>query len=148
MDLNLIHMRISKTNIDLSLENDVPDQFLDAIDFTNDIRHQFGGANIIHTGHSLGGAIANYIVCKESHNKDDLSAVDRAVSFNAPDIRQLLTNNLSEVDGWLDTLSNIVDNKQIQQFNRKGDIISISGLMTFLNIAGDLYDDMNWQQRI
>ena len=34
--------------------------------------------------------------------------------------------------GWI--LSNIVDNKQIQQFNRKGDIISISGLMTFLNI--------------
>ena len=64
------------------------------------------------------------------HNKDDLSAVDRAVSFNAPDIRQLLTNNLSEVDGWLDTLSNMVDNKQIQQFNQR-DHISISGLMTF-----------------
>lgn len=67
------------------LEGRVPPQFNDADEFTKNIYNQFGETvEISHTGHSLGGALAQLTAHKYDSN---------AVTFDNPGIQEVIVNN-------------------------------------------------------
>ncbi|CAF0900679.1 unnamed protein product [Adineta steineri] len=70
----------------------IPEQFQVAQQFTNKIRQQIDPKRILwHTGHSLGGAIAEFIVANETLFKQE--SLSFAVTFDSPGIRELLKDH-------------------------------------------------------
>jgi len=80
---------------DLSVDGSIllgntADQYPDALTFYGNVTTQYPGTPITLTGHSLGGALAQYVLAKDYEKNGAATQISNVVTYGAPGIRDYL----------------------------------------------------------